>query len=82
MRINEFSNAAGIDGTISSTEQTRFLLFGFDLALPVVGATFVETLAFNSLITTELSFGSAITTELSFGSAITTTLEFNSPIGD
>lgn len=38
MRIDEFSNTAGIDGEISTTEQTQFLLFGFDTALdePVI----------------------------------------------
>lgn len=33
MRIDEFSNATSIDGEISSTEQTQFLLFGFDIGL-------------------------------------------------
>ena len=33
MRIDEFSNAGEIDGEISTAEQSRFLLFGFDLGL-------------------------------------------------
>ncbi|HUT63432.1 MAG TPA: hypothetical protein VMZ04_05695 [Anaerolineae bacterium] len=33
MRIDEFSNAANIDGTILSAERTRFMLVGFDLTL-------------------------------------------------
>jgi hypothetical protein len=33
LRIDEFSSVANIDGSISSTEQTRFLLFGFDITL-------------------------------------------------
>jgi len=74
MRIDEFSNAAGIDGAISTAEQTQFLLFGFDidLAAAVPVATFYETLEFNSQITTILEFNSQITT----------TLAFDSPIGD
>jgi len=32
MRIDEFSNTAGIDGSVSTTEITRFMSFGFDLA--------------------------------------------------
>ena len=32
MRIDEFSNTAGIDGSMSTTEITRFMLVGFDLA--------------------------------------------------
>lgn len=31
MRIDEFSNAGEIDGEVSTAEQSRFLLFGFDL---------------------------------------------------
>ena len=74
MRIDEFSNAAGIDGAISTAEQTQFLLFGFDIGLgsPVIPATFFETLEFDSLITIALDFDSAITT----------TFEFSSPLGD
>lgn len=33
MRIDEFSRPADIDGTLSSAERTRFLLFGFDIGL-------------------------------------------------
>lgn len=36
MRIDEFSNAGNIDGSISVDEQTRFLLFGFDLLLDII----------------------------------------------
>lgn len=33
MRIDEFSAAAQIDGTISTTEQAQFLLVGFDIEI-------------------------------------------------
>ena len=72
MRIDEFSNTAGIDGSISSTEMTQFLLFGFDITLaePAIGATFTEEIVFNSLITKEISSNSLITKEISFNSPL------------
>lgn len=33
MRIDEFSAPAQIDGTLTVTERTRFMLFGFDIAI-------------------------------------------------
>lgn len=33
IRIDEFSAATDFDGTITDTESTRFLLFGFDIGL-------------------------------------------------
>lgn len=71
MRIDEFSNSANIDGSISATEQSQFLLFGFDLSLSSV-TSFFEEIVFNSTIIKEKSFDSQITK----------TLNFNNPLGD
>ena len=35
MRIDEFSNPSDLDGMFTPTEQTQFMLFGFDLALTI-----------------------------------------------
>lgn len=69
MRIDEFSNASNIDGSISITEQSQFLLFGFDISLDAT-ASFLEILAFDSAITKQVSFDSKITKILSFDSPL------------
>lgn len=72
MRIDEFSNASNIEGTISSTEQTQFLLFGFDLAIdaPIETSVFYELLALSSFISKSISYDSTITTELTCNSLL------------
>ncbi len=75
MRIDEFSKTP--DGTISSTEQTRFLLFGFDLT-PTTAIAFLEDIVFNSFLSTALKFNSPITKEMKSNSPITKEMKFNS----
>jgi len=82
MRIDEFSNAGDIDGSISVAEQTQFLLFGFDIELdePTASASFFEQIAFNSLITKTINFDSLITNVIAFDSEVTKTASFDSLI--
>lgn len=68
MRIDEFSAPSDIDGAIDSTEQTRFLLFGFDTDL------------YNILWSENFRIKSEISTKLSIKSYITTTLRVESTI--
>lgn len=60
MRIDEFSSPSSWDGAIDSTEQTSFLLFGFNVPLVQGVETWVEYLCFDSPITTLVEFDSAI----------------------
>jgi len=83
MRIDEFSNAADIDSSITTTEQAQFLLFGFDIALDAPLELFYEDFVFVSSITKYINFNSFITTAtatFSFFSIIIKKLNFNSKL--
>ena len=72
MRLDEFSNASNIDGMISSTEQTQFLLFGFDLGLTAIeaAATFYECVTINSLINISQTISSPLYIEVTSNSSV------------
>ena len=59
MRIDEFSNAGEIDGKISTTEQSRFLLFGFDLGFSF-SSVYREEVLINSPVLLRTSLSSPI----------------------
>ena len=80
MRIDEFSNAGSIDGNISITEQSRFLLFGFDPIL-TLASIYRETINLKSVIESTLSLDSLVFTTLTADSSIFTTLTEDSLIG-
>lgn len=76
MKIDEFS-INSIDGVISTSEQTGFLLFGFNIGLANI-ASFSEKISFNSLIMTKVSFNSPMFIKRIFNSLATIKRSFNS----
>ena len=44
MRIDEFSKPDDIDGSISATEQSRFMLFGFDISISITHEYNIEVI--------------------------------------
>lgn len=94
MRLDEFSGAVNMDGVLSSTEMTQFLLLGFNV--PIISAGDLSTwreniafdspltmaVAFDSPVTTSVPFDSQVTTHISFDSLVTTAIDFDSNLGD
>lgn len=80
MRIDEFSGPAEIDGTLSTVERVRFLLFGFDLAF-AEGVSFYETLTIASPLCIEKTLYSPILSQIDVHSPVTTTMTLNSKLG-
>ncbi len=83
MRIDEFSNASSIDCAISTTEQTQFLLFGFDISLAAPVELFYEQIIFVSKITKFINIDSLLTTAsetFAFISRIVKQFNFNSKL--
>ena len=76
MRIDEFSAASNINDTFSSKEQTRFLLFGFDVSL------IAEWLNISSPVQITETVESTVTAELLIESPVTSEVLLSSPIGD
>lgn len=81
MRIDEFSNTAGIDGALSSTEQTRFMCVGFDIAPGLPADIWLEIKSYASAITLRVSELSAVSKLLSEDSLITKTINRLSKLG-
>ncbi len=82
MRIDEFSNAANIDGSISTTEQTRFFSVGFDLTPSVLETLWIELKSYLSSITLNISGHSLTTIVTSKLSTITKTISKSSKLED
>lgn len=81
MRIDEFSAPADIDGTLDTTEITRFLLFGFDIEIStVVIVLWSENYRIKSKISLKVELNSHITLSRSLDSGIVTTLRIDSTI--
>lgn len=87
MRIDEFSAPSNIDGSLSSTEMTRFMSFGFDIApsAPVVTEPIIiQEIDFTSNQYTQLSYESAsdIENDLENTTYINLSIEILSDIED
>ena len=79
MRIDEFSNAGEIDGEISTAEQSRFLLFGFDLDLSF-SSVYREEVLINSPILLRTSLSSPIIKDYRGTSSMTKIQRVSSPL--
>ena len=79
MRIDEFLNAGEIDGEISTAEQSRFLLFGFDLGLSF-SSVYREEVLINSPILLRTSLSSPIIKFYSPTGPVTINQRVNSPL--
>lgn len=79
MRIDEFSNAGEIDGEVSTAEQSRFLLFGFDLGLSF-SSVYREEVLINSPILLRTSLSSPIIKFYSTTGPVTINQRVNSPL--
>ena len=79
MRIDEFSNAGEIDGEISTAEQSRFLLFGFDLGLSF-SSVYHEEVLINSPILLRTSLSSPIIKFYSTTGPVTIIQRVSSPL--
>lgn len=79
MRIDEFSKPSDVDNTLSATENTRFMLVGFDLTIPL-SIAWTELVSFNSLITIEFLFDSLLSKTKEFMSSITKTVSEDTTI--
>ena len=81
MRTDEFSAPADIDGTLDTTERTRFLLFGFDIEISeIVLILWSENYRFKSKISLKVELNSHISLTESIDSGIVTTLRLDSTI--
>lgn len=60
MRIDEFSSSEDIDGSFSTSEKTRFMTFGFDIALSTLDILFSELYILKSYITLKIELISDI----------------------
>ena len=79
MRIDEFSNAGEIDGEISTAEQSRFLLFGFDLGLSF-SSIYREEVLINSPVLLRTSLSSPIIKDYRGTSSMTKIQRVSSPL--
>lgn len=79
MRIDEFSNAGEIDGEISTAEQSRFLLFGFDLGLSF-SSVYHEEVLINSPVLLRTSLSSPIIKFYSTTGPVTIIQRVSSPL--
>lgn len=79
MRIDEFSNAGEIDGEISTAEQSRFLLFGFDLGLSF-SSVYREEVLINSPVLLRTSLSSPIIKFYSTTGPVTIIQRVSSPL--
>ena len=79
MRIDEFSNAGEIDGEVSTAEQSRFLLFGFDLDLSF-SSVYREEVLINSPVLLRTSLSSPIIKFYSTTGPVTINQRVNSPL--
>lgn len=79
MRIDEFSNAGEIDGEISTAEQSRFLLFGFDLGYSFSNS-YREKILINSPILLRTSLSNPIIKFYSTTGPVTIIQRVSSPL--
>lgn len=79
MRIDEFSNAGEIDGEVSTAEQSRLLLFGFDLGLSF-SSVYREKVLINSPVLLRTSLSSPMTKFYSITGPVTIIQRVSSPL--
>lgn len=79
MRIDEFSNSSALDGLLTTKEQSRFLLFGFDISLAEV-VLYKELMAIISPIQRSIGFTSLLTLDQQLQGLMAISIAFDSKL--